>query len=153
MAPQRKFAGLAYWRLAQAEPGWADLATEAVQPLIDHGSVLVHSGTLGEGSQELILEFAHSEFSMTVKNGEGRGVVRDTPHTLETLLCLLAMRRKLPSMSLVDDDMGEFPKGVSQQYSLFADNWDATWVLADLLGLVPNKRFLENEGSIVTLMF
>lgn len=151
--PQRKFAGLAYWRLAKVEAGWADLATETVQPLVELGRVTVKTATLKDGSEELILDFPEGQFSMRVKNGEGRGVVRDTPSALPVVLCLMAMRRKVNSLSLVDDNQGEFPVRVTQQLPLFADNWSIAIELAELLGLVPSKRFLENEGAITLLMF
>ena len=151
--PQRKFAGLAYWRLTKVESGWVDLATETVQPLLEQGRVTVKTESLKDGSEEVVLDFPEGKFSMHTKNGEGRGVVRDSPLALPVVLCLMAIRRKVNSLSIVDDNQGEFPVRVTQQLPLFADNWNVASELAELLGLVPGKHFLENEGAITHLMF
>lgn len=151
--PQRKFAGLAYWNLSKAESGWVDLAIETVKPLCELGRVSVQTETLQDGSQELILDFLEGKFSMRAKNGDGRGVVRDSPAALPVVMCLMAMRRKISTLSVADDNQGEFPSRVTQQVPMFMEQWDAVQELAELLGLVPSKRFLENEGAITHLMF
>lgn len=150
--PQRKFAGLAYWTLAQAGEEWVDLAIQAVQPLCDQGKLVVETNSPLDGSKELMLSFPNGTFIMRAKNGEGRGVVRDAPMALAVVLCLMAMQRKLPMLSLVDDAQLEFPR-ISQKFGLYAEQWEVTLELAELLGLAPGKQFLEQEGAITHLMF
>lgn len=151
--PQRKFAGLAYWTLDDFGSGWVDLAIEAVQPLCEQGMVTVQTAILTDGSQELVLNFPEGEFAMRATCGEGRGVVRDSPAAIPTVLCLMAMRRKMPLLSLADDAQGEFPHRVTQQVPLFAGQWATALELAEVLGLVPSKQFLATEGAITHLMF
>jgi hypothetical protein len=99
-----------------------------------------------------MLSFPNGTFIMRAKNGEGRGVVRDAPMALAVVLCLMAMQRKMPMLSLVDDAQLEFPR-ISQKFGLYAEQWDVTLELAELLGLAPGKQFLEQEGAITHLMF
>lgn len=153
MNPQRKFAGLAYWSLAKADDRWTDLAIQAVQPLCEQDGLAVQTNSPMDGSVELVLQFPDGEFVLRVKNGEGRGVVRNLPLALPIVLCLMAIQRKLPMLSLVDDNQEEVPWRVTQQFPLFAERWDATLELAGILGLAPGKQFLEQEGAITHLMF
>ncbi len=150
---QRKFGGVAYWSLATVDPDWADLAIEAVQPLCDAKKATVKTSRYPNGSVELVLDMPEGSLSMLTKSNSGKGIVRDDYAARTIVLCLMAIRKKLPMLSLVDDSQVAIPFKVTQHYPLFADSWETTSELGSILGLFPSKRFLETEGAVTQLMF
>lgn len=153
-APNR-FTGIAYWRMQQAPDNWVDTVGVAVRPLCEQGLATSQVTELGAGRKELVLTLTREgeSLSMQVKDGQGRGVVPNTSAALPTVMCLMAMRKQLPFLFLVDDNQSDIPYRVSQQFPLFAEDWTRTLEYAQLLGFAPSQRFLDAEGAVMHLMF
>lgn len=153
LPPERKFAGVAYWSLGEATAGWVDEALAGLRPLCERGGATAQAELLPEGGTELRLTLGEGHFVMRVKHGEGRGVVPASPAAIAIVLCLMAMRRRLPNLFLVDDEQVELPVRVSDTYPLFKAEWEHTQAVAETLGLMPSPHFLDHDGAITRLMF
>lgn len=150
-----RFTGLAYWRMKDAPADWVEVVSEAVKPLCEQRLGSIQVVEHGAGSREFVLTMTREgeSLSMRSKNGQATGVVPNTPAALPSIMCLMAMRRQLPFLFLVDDNQSDIPYRVNQQFPLFAADWGRAQELAQLLGFAPSQRFLDGEGAVMHLMF
>ncbi len=157
MTTQRKqFSGVAFWKMVNAPSDWIDLATEALQPAVDVGRLVISSTNFSDGSVEFSLripEESTAALAMVVRKGNGTGVVRNGQLAVSIVLCLIAVKRKLPNLSLADNDSVVIPTRITQQYPLFGANWAACLDLGSLLGILPSQQFLDSEAGVLQLMF
>lgn len=137
---KKSFKGVAYWSVDTKTDGWwAARARDVLLPLevaglggigydcIPAGDLV--SITMGGEKQELL-----------INTGKGRGVVRPSPVAALFVVCLLALRKSLGDIDVVDDAQQVIPTVPRQNYPLFQESWAQVQALAYALSVVPNPQ-------------
>jgi hypothetical protein len=151
----RPFGAVAYWSADPLPDDWGARFIQAVAPVVEAGVISVEQARLKGGSIVLAVRYSGSEAAIELRSkaGRGRGLVPDTADAIVFLLCLMAWRREVPSVSLADDAQSEVPQRVFPSYRPFGRDWQRTVTLSQLLGFMPGQQFYENEGQILSLAF
>jgi len=112
---------------------WLDRAADLITPLAGIGIDMVRtptSLTMSKGTENLHL----SVFADTVT-----AVVQDGPAAPVFVAILVAIRRKVGGIDLVDDRQRDVSNRVTQSDPLFGRNWDAVYAVASATGLMAHR--------------
>lgn len=125
--------GVCYVAGADLPKDWLDRAADLITPLAGTGIELVRtptSLTLAQGTENLHL----SVFGDSVT-----AVVQDGPAAPVFVAILVAIKRKVGGIDLVDDRQRDISNRVTQSDPLFGRNWDAVYAVASAMGLMAHR--------------
>ena len=135
----RIFKGVAFWVVDTETTLWAEKARDALLPLEEASLASISYACLPVGDQ-LVIEVGGDKHELLISGGKGRGVVRPSPAAPLILVCLVALRKALGGIDIVDDEQVVVPTVPRQNYPLFRDDWPAVFSVAQALGLVANQQ-------------
>jgi hypothetical protein len=140
-----KFSGVAYWTVRAADATWTARAAEVLQPIHEAGLAVVSNDYDGQGDW-LRVSFEDSLQILKVKNGEGQGVVRESVSAKRWVVCLMAIRRKLGGLSVVNDGQ-EVISSFRQNDPFFGSELVQVLPIAQALGLAASAAMVQKLGK------
>jgi hypothetical protein len=163
-----KFTGIAYWEVKSKDSHWLEQACLLLQPLENSGMAVVQFNDQTKcmntifGHEHHIMQFSDDMGykdllgRTVIPQGEklmllgcrGVGVVRDCSTAPMFIVCLMAMRRHLGDMRLVNDaqkSVAMIPRVIDP---LFASSWDRVLPVAQALGLSASASQMESISPI-----
>ena len=146
------FRGLAYWTLATRAANWVVSASQILAPveLAGIGTIVVERFP---GHDRLALCIDEDAHQMVLAGGTAQGVVRPGSCAGCFVVCLLALRKHLGELVIVDDNQASVPARPRASSALFAADWARVHALAQALALVPDARFKERHGALLQRVF
>jgi hypothetical protein len=135
-----RFKGIAYWEISDRRPEWFRQAKQLLAPLEEAGIATLTTEGIG-----LSVRFGEDQYSM--HQDVACGVVPDYCTAPMFIVCLMALRKILGGMVIVDDATQSIPRTPRQDHPIFASCWDQILPVAQALGLMPSAAFLESIGA------
>jgi hypothetical protein len=146
------FRGLAYWTLATGAVDWAVRASQVLAPVEQAGFGTIEVERFAD-HERLALCIDEDAHQMVLAGGAAQGVVRPGTCAGCFVVCLLALRKHLGELVIVDDNQASVPARPRASSALFAADWARVHALAQALALVPDARFKERHGALLQRVF
>lgn len=140
----KKFTGVAYWRGA-VPSGWQEQVINTLKPV--EGLTISNDGT-GLG-----LSFVDGGINMLDTGGNTQGIVPASSASGALVVCLLALRRVLTALELVDDAQASISVKVRQADPLYTADWARVAKVAETLGLVAGQQFVARHAAVMNRLF
>lgn len=140
-----KFVGVAYWGGSLPE-FWEEKVFETLRP--------VEGLALSAAKPGIRIGYEGSSITL-IDTGAGmtQGVVPDSPVAGVLVVCLVALRRALGGLTVVDDAQADIPTMVRQSYPLYAGDWRRISQVAESLGLVAGGQFMARHAPVLNRLF
>ena len=136
---KKSFKGVAYWTVNTSAEQWAAKAKDVLLPLEGAGLGIVGYDCIAAGDQ-LTVTMGNETHQVLINGGKGRGVVRPSPTAAKFVVCLVALRKYLGDIDVVDDEQKVVPTVPRQNYPLFGNNWQSVQPVAEVLGVISNPQ-------------
>jgi hypothetical protein len=144
----KSFKGVAYWTVATSEPDWLVKARDVLQPIEANGlGTIAHNG-LPDGG-DLQVTFGGHQYQMVLSQCKGSGVVRPSAAAGRFVVALVALKKSLGAIDIVDDEQQAIPTSPRQSHRLYRDDWEGVLSVAQALGLAPNEQFAERQRALL----
>lgn len=148
-----KFHGVAFWTVKTVSKTWIGEACQLLLPVEEADLAKVSCDFNATGDRLTIAFTDAPEFSILIKDGEGRGVVRASDPAPRLVACMIAIRMKLGGIEVVGDGKNPEPFKVPRQYDPFYQgDWLRVRPVAETLGLVvsaaKHQAFVRSSGAM-----
>jgi len=142
----KSFKGVAYWTVAASGPDWLSKAQDLLQPIEAGRLAQIAYACLPEGDHLQVVFGKHS-YEMSLNQGKGSGVVRPSAAAGRFVVALVALRKSLGAIDIVDDDQQVVPTTPRQSYPLYREDWQGVLRVAQALGLAASGQFAERQRA------
>ena len=142
----KSFKGVAYWTVAASGPDWVSQARDLLQPIEAEGLGRIDRASLPDGDH-LQVAFGKESYEMLINHGKGSGVVRPSAAAGRFVVILVALRKSLGAIDIVDDDQQVVPAMPRLSYPLYREDWEGVLSIAQVLGLAPSGEFAERQRA------
>ena len=144
----KSFKGVAYWTVAASSPDWLIKARDVLQPIEVSGLGVIAYKGLPDG-EHLQVAFGEHEYQMLLNQGKGSGVVRPSAAAGRFVVALVALKKSLGAIDIVDDDQKVVPTSPRQSHQLYREDWVGVLSVAQALGLAPNEQFAKRQRALL----
>lgn len=145
---RKSFKGVAYWTVNSSTAQWASKAKDALLPLEGAGLGVIGFDCVPAGDR-LMITMGDEKHELLISGGQGRGVVSPSPAAARFVVCLVALRKHLGDIDVVDDDQKLVPTVPRQNYPLFAADWLGVLPVAEALGVVANRQVIAAMRNLI----
>jgi hypothetical protein len=142
----KSFKGIAYFSGTGLNAEWAHLATELLAPITGAGGSVMFDG---QTDGVLRIAFGDSAVTVSMVGGRAQGVIKEMPKAGALIACLVAVRRSLGRLNIVDDEQNDIPARVRQSYRCYSADWIAVQAVAERLGLVASNNFMQQNAALL----
>lgn len=150
---KKSFQGVAFWTISTQERDWIGRALRVLEPVETAGLGILGYEPLPAGDQLTVAFDDDETHQLLLNGGAGRGLVRQTRTAGAFVVCLLALRKSIGDIDIVDDNQDVVPTLPRQSYPLFKEDWEKVVAIAQVVGLVPSKQFASRHGAVLNRMF
>lgn len=141
----KSFKGVAYWEGQGIEPGWGQSAAKLLAPLSGVGG----SAGYDEANNRLNIAVGDAGIALEFVGGNTQGLVKQGDQAGCLVACLLAVRKHLGKLVIVDDERNEVPERIRQAHPLFAANWARVQEVGQALGLLADNAFHQKHAALL----
>ena len=144
-----KFKAVAYFKGDNLTEGWPE---RAAQLLAAAPGCQVACSEAGGGTT-LSIRFADGEINILVGNGSTVGSVKPGPASAVLVVCLVALRKALGGIEIVDDAQASVPRQVRPINPLYQGDWARIESVAEALGCWEGKKLFADNPALRAKLF
>lgn len=146
-----KFKAVAYYMGDNLIEDWPVRAAECLKRI--PGGIAEYS-SMGAGVMTLEIQFPDGALEIIVASGKMQGSsVKPSPAAGVLVLCLVALRKFLGGIEIVDDSQATVPSLVRQSNPLYGADWARVEALAEALGFLGGKKIFASNPELRARLF
>jgi hypothetical protein len=143
----KSFKGVAYWTVATSAPDWLANARDVLQPIEASGLGAIAYENF-PGGDHLLISFGEHQCQLVINQCKGTGVVRPSAAAGRFVVALVALKKSLGAIDIVDDDHNAVPTSPRKSHPLFREDWEGVLSVAQVLGLAPTGEFAQRQRAL-----